>query len=126
MTTENKKISVKELQTFIEAVEFASDTEEWIPSARQWKRIRQMIDNLENEVPLPQQAVQHKVESVARYRDQDRPVMMAPAGMPPPTFAGMPTPSHLPPTFGTPHTPGVPTKTPDIDTSTGGYNSTFA
>lgn len=124
MTTE-KKISVKELQTFIEAVEFAADTEEWIPSARQWKRIRSMIDNLETEAPAParQQAVQ---PAAPVYRDPDRPVMMAPPGMPPPTFAGRPAQTSLPPTFGNPNAPGVPAKTPDIDTSTSGYNSTFA
>lgn len=126
MTTENKKISVKELQTFIEAVEFAADTEEWIPSARQWKRIRQMIDNLETEAPAPvrQQAVQQPPAQV--YRDPDRPVMMAPPGMPPPAFAGMPAQSALPPTFANPNAPGVPARTPDIDTSTGGYSSAFA
>ena len=129
MTTENKKISVKELQTFIEAVEFAADTEEWIPSARQWKRIRSMIDNLETEAPAParQQATSsHTVVPTPVYRDPDRPVMMAPPGMPPPTFAGRPAPTSLPPTFGNPNAPGVPAKTPDIDTSTGGYNSSFA
>lgn len=129
MTTENKKISVKELQTFIEAVEFAADTEEWIPSARQWKRIRSMIDNLESEAPThPQlvQQLQQPVQQAAVYRDPNQPVRMAPPGMPPPAFVTAPTPSHLPPTFGNPNMPGAPAKTPDIDTSAGGYNSTFA
>lgn len=126
MTTENKKISVKELQTFIDAVEFASDTEEeWIPSARQWKRIRQMINDLEPEVPARTQAVQ-PAPSGPVYRDPDRPVVMAPAGMPPPAFTGMPAQTQLPPTFGNPHAPGVPARTPDIDTSAGGYKSSFA
>lgn len=124
MTTENKKISVKELQTFIEAVEFAADTEDWIPSARQWKRIRQMIDNLENEAVSRPQPVQPSSPTTV-YRDPNAPVVMAPPGMPPARMAG-PMPTHLPPTFGNPTAPGIPAKTPDIDTSAGGYNSTFA
>ena len=127
MTTENKKISVKELQTFIEAVEFAADTDDWIPSARQWKRIRQMIDNLEVEPPVRiQSAPQNLVppSSAPVYRNPDAPVRMAPGGMPPPAHANMPT--QLPTTFGNPNAPGVPAKTPDIDTSAGGYKSSFA
>lgn len=121
MTTEQKKISVKELQTFIEAVEFAADTEEWIPSARQWKRIRQMIDNLETEA-IVRQVINNTVAPV--HRAPDRPVIMAPQGMPT-TFQGVPTPPSSP-AFGMSTPIGVPAKTPDIDTSAGGYNSTFA
>lgn len=128
MTTENKKISVKELQTFIEAVEFAADTEEWIPSARQWKRIRSMIDNLETEVPARQPVVNNTAITAPApvHRAPDRPVMMAPPGMPPPTYTAPPAHTALPPTFANPNAPGVPAKTPDIDTSAGGYNSSFA
>ncbi len=126
MTTENKKISVKELQTFIEAVEFAADTEEWIPSARQWKRIRSMIDNLEIEAPARHQAVTQQVAPQPVQRDPNRPVIMAQPGMPPPAYTAPPAHTALPPTFANPNAPGIPAKTPDIDTSAGGYNSSFA
>lgn len=122
MTTENKKISVKELQTFIDAVEFAADTENWIPSARQWKRIRQMIDNLEipNDRPVIQQArSQPQAEPSWTSRDPTVPVVMAPSGMPTTAFRAPQPPTSLPQSFASP-------KTPDIDTSTGEYNSTFA
>lgn len=124
MATEHKKISVKELQTFIEAVEFAADIEDWIPSARQWKRIREMIDSLESETPRTVAAVQQLTVPQQPYRDPNAPLQRAPAGMPAPTQVAPQQP--LPPVFANPAAPNVPAKTPDIDTSTGGYKSGFA
>ena len=46
MSEITKTITIHDLRTFIEAVEFASDSDEWIPTARQWKRIREMIDQV--------------------------------------------------------------------------------
>lgn len=126
MTTEDKKITVRELQTFIEAVEFAADTDDWIPSERQWKRIRSMIDNLVVEAPAP---VVRQVQPTAadphqlptsRPPQPDRPVQMAPGGL----SGRAPTPAPSPALAS--NTPGVPVRTPDIDTSQGPYNSGFA
>ena len=47
------KVTAAELKTFIDAVEFAADNENWVPSERQWKRIREMINNLETPVVMP-------------------------------------------------------------------------
>lgn len=127
MTTETKKISVKELQTFIEAVEFAADADNWIPSERQWKRIRSMIENLEQSAPVAAPApapVQYAQPQQPVYREP-QPVRMAPPGMPPPTFNPGQS-AHLAAPFANPAAPQVPAKTPDIDTSTSGYTSSFA
>jgi hypothetical protein len=134
MAERNKIITVRDLQTFIEAVEFASDLEEWVPSAKQWKRIREMINNLEDPVP-------------AQITPQDRPfeppVYVQPPTMAAPVYA---TPPGLATSFGPPGSNGIPNgyptgipqsgpfsqgpvpiKTPDVDTSGGkGYQSSFA
>lgn len=39
--------TIKELQTFIEACDFISDKEDWVPTPNQWKKIKDMIMNLE-------------------------------------------------------------------------------
>jgi hypothetical protein len=125
MSTEEKKITIRELQTFIEAVEFAADSENWIPSERQWKRIRAMIDSLVDTPAAKAATVAQPVAAApAVYApvippQPDRPVQYAQPGgltMPvhhtaPPAFAGM--------------QPGVPVRTPDIDTSNGSYQSSF-
>lgn len=118
---EEKKITIRELQTFIEAVEFAADSDNWIPSERQWKRIRSMIDNLVDTTPTRVAAPQPApVYEQPRMPAPDRPVMMAPPGL-----------GQRPPSSGAPAPilagagQGM-VKTPDIDTSTGPYNSDFA
>lgn len=121
MAEKNKVVTVRDLQTFIDAVEFASDQEEWVPSAKQWKRIRQMIDDLDEApapVPAPvQQPVYH----------QPAPIHHAPSGFGQgpanPTYSA-PVQTSLPPLFGTGG--AVPARTPDIDTTNGQYSSSFA
>lgn len=120
MTTENKKITVRELQTFIEAVEFAADTDDWIPSERQWKRIRSMIDNLVEEAPRQTRSDPYPLPAPAPMPAPDRPVMMAPGGL------GGRAPAPAPSPALASSSPGIPVKTPDIDTSAGPYNSGFA
>lgn len=130
MTTETtKKIPVRELQTFIEAVEFAADTEDWVPSPRQWKRIRQMIDNLELPSDRPALQVQPARQVQPQSYQPDTPVRMVPGGMPSPTYSTPMQPMQqqpLPAPFANPAAPGSLVKTPDIDTSSGGYQSSFA
>jgi hypothetical protein len=121
MATTPKKVTVSELKTFIEAVEFAADTEEWIPSKRQWLRIREMINVL----------VDTQVERTVQQPQQihlplpSGPMQMAPGGL----GAGLtpPGPIQIPqgvPMAGT--NPAMPVKTPDIDTTRGNYTSSFA
>lgn len=138
--TDKKTITVRDLKTFIDAVEFASDQDEWIPSAKQWRRIREMIDSLQESQPAVQQPQFYPPQS-AMPAPTAAPVMAAPQqpAMPtgPSAFAttgyaavtGMPTgavpamPNN--PLFGTTGTGQV--RTPDIDTSHGKpYQSSFA
>lgn len=114
-----KKVTISELKTFIDAVEFAADTEGWTPSKRQWLKIREMINALV-EAPTPQAASLPQMMMPV----QQGPVQMAPSGM-----AGLtpPGPVHIP--AGVPMAganPAIPVKTPDIDTTRGNYQSSFA
>lgn len=119
MADTKKKITIRDLQTFIEAVEFASDKDDWVPSERQWRRIRQMIDDLE-EAPAAAHQPQQR---------QQQPMSFAPATYAGPPIAGSAIPpaqpvgpSSLSPVFGSGPQPA---KAPDIDTSNGTYKSTF-
>lgn len=138
---DDKKVTVRDLQTFIDAVEFASDQEEWTPSPKQWKRIRDMINNLESaSVAQPQPQVQYAQPVQPHYQP---PLQLA---QPAPTFSGPSTLSGVTPS-GAPFGGGMPTaapfggtpagaafgggaapvRTPDIDTSNGKpYQSSFA
>lgn len=125
MTTE-KPISVQELKTFIDAVEFASDKEDWIPSERQWKRIRSMIDRLEATPP------QQQVRSEPHYAQQMQMPMPAPSAPPVMAAPSAMTQMRMPPQVQQPLTgpfaSGGPTpvRTPDVDTSGGNYQSAYA
>lgn len=119
-----KAITVRDLKTFIEAVEFAADQADWVPSPRQWAKIRTMINDLEE---APQHAPQPP-QMTERYAPLPTPAGPAPQYQLAPTgLAGNvpPRPSaqqaHLP-AFST--TNGA-LRTPDIDTSSGGYTSGF-
>lgn len=39
--------TISKLKSLIEAIDLMSEEEEWTPTARQWKRIREMIEGLE-------------------------------------------------------------------------------
>lgn len=129
MTTENKPVTIKDLQTFIEAVEFAADTENWVPSERQWGRIRSMIDNLVSDQGRPQLPDKDRLtpQQPAIYRDPNQPMVMSPSGMAAHVAVPRmpPQPVQLPPIFSAPGSQ-APAKTPDIDTSGGEYKSGFA
>ena len=111
-----KSVTVSELKTFIEAVEFAADVEEWIPSERQWKRIRSMIDGLVD----GGKQVTTEVHPTPMYQPPSLPPTFAPSGL-----AGMGPPPQLAAPF-TLGQPSQPVRTPDIDTSNGSYSSAFA
>lgn len=118
MTTKEKTVTARDLKTFIEAVEFATDTDEWVPSARQWKKIREMIDKLEEVAPAPARPpVQMAPPAMALPSPQyAAPARMAPGGMGGPQGGPLPA-------FGVGQTGAL--KTPDIDTSNGNYQSAF-
>jgi hypothetical protein len=118
MATTPKKVTINELKTFIEAVEFATDTDDWVPSKRQWVKIREMIDRLEETGSTPQ------VMQLPIPMQQPYPVQMAPGGL----SMTQPGPIQIP--HGVPiaggNNPSQAVKTPDIDTSRGSYQSSFA
>jgi hypothetical protein len=125
-----KKTTVRDLKTFIEAVEFASDTDSWVPSARQWAKIRSMIESLE-EVAAPQAAHQTVAAPSQQYipptYQPQIPVMPAMPVGPSGLTAARPAPS-MAPTGGMPLSMGQggAVRAPDIDTSNGQYNSLYA
>lgn len=121
---QEKSVSAKELKTFIEAVEFAADSDNWIPSERQWKRIRSMIDRLEEHQPP---SLSNPTEAPMTYAQPmpkaPEPVMLAPGGlMQMPTGPVQRGPLNGPFAIEASH----PVRTPDVDTSNGQYTSSFA
>lgn len=122
-----KPVTVNELKTFIDAVEFASDSESWVPSERQWKRIREMINSLEEAAaPPPPPPVTYAPSAPLAPPQQQ----FVPQGFQPPMNPSMPTwtpPPNVP--LAGPFASGSanPVKTPDIDTGHGKpYQSLFA
>jgi len=127
-----KTVSIEKLQAFIEAVEFAADLErpeEWVPTARQWKKIRSMIDALEEQPVV--QASPAPMTYGHGLTAGGFPVPQGPVG--PIQLAGPSAFDNLPPA---PMMGGAPVplarddrmqvKTPDVDTSNGHYDSSFA
>lgn len=115
MSDESKKLTVNDFKMWLGGVE-EMQTEDWIPDARQWKRIREKIDQL-HDVPQIQ---------AAHYSASNYPVAANPL---PPVAFELPTspagPTHtLPPVFSTGASRS--TVTPNIDTSSGTYTSIFA
>lgn len=49
--------SISKLKSLIEAIDLMSEEEEWVPTAKQWKRIREIIEALDDE-PQPQPQAQ--------------------------------------------------------------------
>lgn len=118
-----KATTISELRTFIEAVEFASEQEDaWVPNARQWSRIRDMIFSIEEAVsPPPPVQMMRPVYQELTNSWIPAPVEQVPMQtMPLPVSSIAPRhPPVTPPVFANP-------RTPDIDTSNGQYTSPFA
>jgi hypothetical protein len=52
MSEEEKKVTtVQKLKSLIEAIDLMSEEDEWVPSAKQWRRIKEMIETLEEPEP---------------------------------------------------------------------------
>lgn len=113
--------TVSQLKTFIEAVEFLSDQPDWIPNPRQWQKIRTMIMTLEDQVavPGPRSAPMQLIPSQVIPTQSPSQLMALPQSS---MVYG--TPSQNAP-FAT-GVPGQSVRTPNIDTSSGSYDSPFA
>jgi hypothetical protein len=127
-----KPVSIEKLQAFIEAVEFAADLEnpdEWVPTARQWRKIRSMIDALEDQ---PAQQISQPVHYQPMSYGLTAGGQPGPVG--PIQLAGPSAFDNLPPApmmgGGAPvplaRAEGMQVRTPDVDTSNGHYDSSFA
>lgn len=150
MSEENiKKVSVKEFKAMIHGMDLLGG-DDWAPNAEQWKRIRAMIGNLEDEPAASAAAVTyqpptHVAETLPAPRAQtnappsnnplenDSPEFFAPA--PPSSIPSGPVamgqsssglaPARQPQPAPKPQVnENGAIKTPDIDTSNG-YNSSF-
>ena len=113
-------ITIKEFRMWLEGVEEMQD-DDWVPDAKQWARIRAKIDSVvESTAP----------QAMVTYNSQPAPSYGQPAGGYAHEF---PSTFDIPPTF--PTGPTLPsgaslgglnlTKTPDIDTTSGNYQSKF-
>mgnify|MGYP006055157819 CR=1 FL=1 len=144
MSDAEKPITVLELKTFIDAVEFAADTDEWVPSARQWHKIRGMINRLQDtptqQIPVQQQWTQHQTAAPNILTSSNSPndgravannelpidgpsqLLSNVAQALEKTHATRVNPN-VPMATGA---PGNPVKTPNVDTSGGSYKSSFA
>lgn len=132
MTTE-RKYTIPEIRTFIEAVEYATEGD-FIPTEKLWKRLREMVFNVDDTpapvpAPQPRQVVYHSnpvqmdeaaIQTWAAEQQQ----------LPQPQFSQPAVPSGPSALLGVPpaaRRSGFTTNTPSIDTSNGqGYTSSFA
>lgn len=126
--SEDKKITVKEFKMWLEGVE-EMQPEGWLPDARQWSRIREKINSIEETVaqqqapqqsfalpPVPQQPIQRQTPAI----------QAGPSMMPPPAAAHTARPGNLAGPFANPDSPQMPVRTPNIDTQGKPYESSFA
>ena len=119
-------ITIKEFRMWLEGVEEMQE-EGWVPDAKQWARIRTKINSIED-APLPK-----RTEAQVPQYNTYNPNEVAPSGYIPEPFQipttvlANPASGGLPGMGNAPAFPGglVTTKTPDIDTSVGGYVSKF-
>jgi len=130
MSTEKKKLTIKEFKMWLQGVEEMQD-ENWIPTATQWKRIREKIDDINDQAPAApaQPAPVMYAPPAPTYATPAGPTVLAPGGMGNPAGATAPSFAPAPPPAGVPLASGseqIPVKTPNIDTTNGQYRSAFA
>lgn len=135
---QTRRITINDFRMWLEGVE-EMQSEDWVPDARQWQRIREKIDSIEDTPrPAPQQNFLPPRPTGARSATPEHfePVIQRPEG--PAVPAG---PSLMSPNFavGAPNSPAqltgpfatnsqqIPVRTPNIDTAGGKpYESSFA
>jgi hypothetical protein len=121
-----KTITIKEFKMWLEGVEEMQDAD-WIPSASQWKRIREKLDSVaETSGPAPSFNA-----GTAPITYAGPSSIVAPAGTPPVTAPAYQPSNIMPPPppsglFANAEAAAIPVKTPSIDTSNGQYKSAFA
>lgn len=120
-----KGITIKEFKMWLEGVE-EMQPEGWTPDARQWKRIREKLETIEEAVPVAQvqppavlyRNFEQEVHSEPRYNG---PVQLAAPGL----SSGISAPPSNNVLFGNADNPTNPVRTPNLDTSTGTYEPAF-
>lgn len=122
MSTENKKITLSEFKSWIDGVEDMM-VDGWIPDARQWERIRSKINDIEEKSVVIRQEQPTPVVKIDPPPLQYATYPSGPVSPPPSNFQQPAYPSGNPPLS---HNAQIPVRTPDIDTSSGGYASSFA
>lgn len=130
-----RRITINDFRMWLEGVE-EMQSENWVPDARQWQRIREKIDSIEDTpVQAPPRIPSGPIPRSAAFVQEQAPIQ-PPAG--PAVPAG---PSLMSPNFavGAPNSPAqltgpfatnsqqIPVRTPNIDTAGGKpYESSFA
>lgn len=121
-------INVKEFKMWLQGVE-EMQQDGWIPDARQWAKIREKIDQIDDTAPSSYTPAPPNNWVASPQQPQYRAIPDVDAVELPPTFQippstgyGAPPPGALP--LAT--RDGASVQTPNIDTSSGQYRSTFA
>jgi len=117
-----RRISLTDFKSWLQGVEDMQENG-WVPSATQWKKIREKIDSIEVTT------IQNNVPTGPQYRAPTTPIpAQASAFDGQPFPIPTPSPSNRMTTFVPPPVPQhfMTPKTPDIDTSGGNYVTNFA
>jgi len=121
MDKQQNEITVKEFKMWLEGVIEMQD-EDWIPDARQWKKILDKIYEISENVQLSNNRSFEREEFVPRLSIDSypsQPIQYAPGGL---GFVA-PAPQPNVALFASDNG-NIPTRTPNIDTSTG-YDTPF-
>ena len=120
--SDEKKISMKEFRMWLQGVE-EMQADDWVPDARQWQRIREKIDSVDDGQPVVQTPAVSAPVQQQPAQTFAPPLPAVPAG---PSM--MPPPSRMAqgPASGPFAKGNTPVRTPDIDSSSGKYESSFA
>lgn len=125
MSEEQNTLTIKEFKMWLRGVE-EMQPDGWSPSQQQWARIREKIESITDVTPVqqPQQQVLYRdpVQQVPTY---PQPAIHAQPGLTQQRAPAFVAPAPNNPLFGNADSPAVPVKTPNVDTSAGGYEPAF-
>lgn len=118
-TKKSKAISLAEFRAWLSGVEELQPAD-WAPNAEQWKLIRSKLNQIVDSSPSFQ-TESRPVAQQPPYGVPGQPRAVRLPSLPPPVPGGVPEgPVQI-----MPMTPDGRIKTPDLDTSKGGYGSNF-
>lgn len=122
--SEGTTLTIKEFKMWLRGVE-EMQPDGWSPSQQQWARIREKIDSIEEGSTPPQQQVIYRDPVVQQpvYQQPQQVVHAQPGLTAQRGVVSAPLPNN--PLFGNADSPAIPVKTPNVDTSTGGYEPAF-